>query len=96
MPTALPTPVTDYIITDILADGDITVTVQLPDEENEDAVLYIAVYNSDGNLIGLKSVDNVESTNTIAMPEASDKVKAFIWNDNMSPLCDTKYINVNN
>ena len=96
VPTAPPTPVTDYIITDILADGDITVTVQLPDEENEDAVLYIAVYNSDGNLIGLKSVDNVESTNTIAMPEASDKVKAFIWNDNMSPLCDTKYINVNN
>ncbi|MDD6483075.1 MAG: sialate O-acetylesterase [Clostridiales bacterium] len=77
--------VTDYKITDVNAGDKVTVSIQIPDTQNPNAVLYLAAYDADGRLISVYKTTPAKIREFEAVSGAA-KYKAFVWED-MKALC---------
>lgn len=76
----------NYEIETVAVGDSITVGVNITQAE-ENAVLYIAQYDENGNIVKLSPISDIQKTNTAAKSENTVSASAFIWNDNMKPLC---------
>ena len=90
-PTPIPSESNDGLYHVTVTDGEsITVEVELPEEENENAVMYVALYDVEGKLIRLYVPDEIKDVNIFEKTDDAQDVKVFIWDDKMKPLTDNR------
>ena len=63
----------------------VTVNVTEPEKVNENAAIYLALYDENGALVKVYKKDNVEETNTFKSDYRASEVRAFVWDD-LNPL----------
>ena len=88
-PTATPTAVPDgfyHTSVEMSEENGIAVEVRCPEEKNENAVMYVALYDADHKLIKLYMTSDFESVNIFDWQEGTAEAKAFIWDDLMRSL----------
>ena len=90
-PTPIPSESNDGLYHVTVTDGEsIAVEVELPEEENENAVMYVALYDTEGRLIRLYVPDEIKDVNIFEKTDDAQGVKVFIWDDKMKPLTDNR------
>lgn len=72
-------------------DNQILVTVNIPDEYKEKAAIYVAEYDINGVLTGMREVGVPFTPDS-----ASTQIKAFIWGESNEPLATVKSRELNN
>ena len=68
----------------------ITVRVEIPDNADEEDVMYVAVYDEQDILIKAYIADSIMPENIFDVPEGGTKVKAFIWDKDMTSLASAR------